>query len=183
MQKLKKLQTKECPDCHNILPVYEGFITWCDRCGWNVNPLQPEKPRNVFESIYAKLGQNQSRNLLEQQVRSEALKPTFSLSKLLAFVLAAVIHGITLIFAVGGVGLLILGWPNLFAMIGGLTCLGIAWILRPRLSKLPNTILGREDYPTLYRFVDTIANSLQSEEVSGIDVNEHFTAAFGQFGW
>lgn len=183
MQKIKNLQTKECPNCHNILPVFDGFVTWCDRCGWNVNPLQPERPHNVFESIYTKLGQKQSRALLEQYVRAEALKPSFSISKLLAFVFAAVIHGITLIFAVGGVVLLVLGWPNLFAIAGGLTCIGIAWIIRPRISKLPHTILCRKNFPTLYRFVDTIANSLQSEKVTGIVVNEHFTAAFGQVGW
>ncbi|MFC1936635.1 M48 family metallopeptidase [Chloroflexota bacterium] len=183
MRESIEVKTQECPVCQTVLPVFDGFVTWCDRCGWNVNPQQPEKPRNVFESTYALLGQKQSRSLLEQFIQAEALRPAFSISKLLAYVLAAAIHGITLIFAIGGIGLLVSGWPNLLAIAGGLFCIAVASILRPRFLKVPDTIMSRKEFPTLYKLVDSLVNSLQTREVSGIVINEQFNASFRRVGW
>ncbi len=174
---------QECPVCRTIIPVYSGYVTWCDKCGWNINPEQPDPPRGIFESVYASLGQKQSRALLDRLKRADTLKPRLTASKSLALIFAVVIYGFTLAFGVGGATLLIAGWPNPFAVAGGLLCIGIVWILRPRFSKLPDTFQSQKELPTLYRLADTIGASLDARRLTGIAIEEGFTAAFDRVGW
>ena len=54
-----------CPMCQARIPVYQGFITWCDQCGWNLRPYIPEKPRTLIDSTYEALGQRFGRGLVE----------------------------------------------------------------------------------------------------------------------
>jgi Zn-dependent protease with chaperone function len=165
------------------MPVHEGFVTWCDRCGWNVNSRQPEKSQNPFRIAYRRLGQTQSQVLLERYKKGESLRPSLTLSKFLAGVTATMIHAITLGFTAFGIALIVLGWPYLVAIVGGLLCLGIAWFLRPRPDEMPSEILSRAEFPALYRVVDTVVDSLGAPKTYGIVVNEDFNASYGQFGW
>ena len=40
-----EVKEQECPECSAKLPVYKGFVTWCDNCNWNVKPYKAEKPK------------------------------------------------------------------------------------------------------------------------------------------
>src|SRR6185295_4919707 len=90
----------QCPECQTAIPVVSGYPIWCDQCGWNIHPYKPDPPRNIFESFYASIGKKHGQALLDQMVKAEAFRPILSLSKLLAFSLAAVIHLLTLVFAI-----------------------------------------------------------------------------------
>jgi len=61
------LETTECPACQSALPVHRDYVTWCERCGWNLNPLKPKAPRGRLEEVYVALGQKHSRALLEEE--------------------------------------------------------------------------------------------------------------------
>lgn len=173
---------RDCPVCQATLPVHDGYVTWCDQCGWNVHPQQVQA-RNIFEAMYLRLGQKQSRALLEHYRRAEALRPSLSLSKLLALLFAGAIHVTTLTFAIGGGLMFFLDWPNLVAITGGILCVGIAWVIRPRFGRLPDPIVSRVESPVLYSFVDIVSDSLGAPRVSGIVVNERFNAGFAKLGW
>jgi hypothetical protein len=178
------METKwqECPSCQVVLPVHAEYVTWCDQCGWNVNPLAPRKPRNIFEGAYTWVGQKQSQAILDRLVKTKRLEPTLSVSKVLAFVVAALIHGTTLVFVVGGVMLLIGSWPNVCGITGGILCFGIAWVLRPRFAKPPSTAVSRNEVPTLYKLVELLADSLDAPDVREICVDGQFGASFWQVG-
>jgi len=175
--------TRECPDCQATIPVHSGYVTWCDQCDWNLQPHQPDRPKNVFGSIYDSLGKRQGQALFDRLVERDSLKPSLTVTKILAFALAALVHGITLIFAVGGIVWLVRGWPGFWAIVGGLVCCGIAWVLRPRFAKLPDGVVPREELGTLYRLVDTVAESLDARRVSAIVIDHQFNAAFERVGW
>src|SRR5437870_3499172 len=136
-----QVQQEECPQCHSMMPVHRGYVTWCDRCGWNVQPHRPDPPRNVFEAMYLAMGKRLGRTLFDQIVREQTLQPALTPAKLLAFALAGLVHAFTLTFALLGVLLLIAGMVarmgSCFLFAYGLVCLGAAWLLRPRLAALP----------------------------------------------
>ena len=174
---------RECPVCKAVLPVDPRYVTWCDEGGWNVNPRKPEPPRNLFEEFYLNLGEKQSRSLLQGLTQTGELRPTFTISKLLALACATATHGMTLTIGAVGVVLLLYAWWNLFAVIGGLVCFGITVLLRPLPIRPPEDLHSRGELPGLFRLVDTIGASLEARRVAGIVINEDFNAAFGRVGW
>ncbi len=167
-----------CPQCNHTLPVHTEYVKWCDLCNWNLNPLQPDKPKNLWETFYETLGQSQSRRLFEKFKQAPSLEPRMSLPRLLAILFSLFIHIVTISFVVVGMTLLIRGWPNIFALFGAIVCLLIGWQLRPRFAKMP-AILPRGEYPALYRFVDDIAHTLGAKPITGIIVDDQFNASIG----
>lgn len=159
------------------------YTVWCDQCGWNLQPYAPEPPRTIFESLYVAIGKRHGQALFEKMTKAEVLKPTVTLSKLLAVSIALGVHGLTFLFAVWGIIFLIGGWPNLFAIFFGLAGLAIAWVLFPRFPKLDGEIAARDEFPTLYKIVDDISQALDTSKVSGIVFFSRYNAAFSQIGW
>src|SRR5689334_23240234 len=92
-----------CPKCNSVVPIHRGFVAWCDRCGWNVQPHKPEPPRNLFEAHYAAAGKRLGRGLLEEFLRSGALRPRLTPSTALAFAFAGLVHLLTLTLVVVGI--------------------------------------------------------------------------------
>lgn len=97
MDKMDKAATEaaECPSCHATIAVHFGYVTWCDRCGWNIQPLEPTGPRSLVESLCAAIGRGLSQKLLEDAAGASVLRPSWMLSKALAFIFASLVHGVT----------------------------------------------------------------------------------------
>src|SRR5262249_14719152 len=121
--------------------------------------------------------------LYNEVVKADAIKPRLTLSKALVFVIAALVHLITLAFFVVGLGVIIGGWPKPLLILGGAVCLVVAAGLRPRLPKPHGAILPREDAPTLYQVADGVAQVLGATPIDAIVIDGNFNAAFGTFGW
>jgi Zn-dependent protease with chaperone function len=172
-----------CPSCHTLLPAHEGFVVWCDQCGWNLQPHTPEQTGGLLGDLYRSIGQRSGRALLDRIVQSNSFRPAWTTSKIPAFALETAIHGLTIISALLGVFLIVRGWPHLFMIVAGILCLGLAWVLRPRVGVLEDSPAPRESFPNLYRLVDQIAQVLDTPTVSAIVVDKDFNAAFGQVGW
>jgi Zn-dependent protease with chaperone function len=178
-----EVKEQQCPQCHAPIPVHFGYVSWCDQCGWNLQPLETNRPTNVFESAYASIGKRFSQQLFDEVLKAESLRPTLTLSKVLAYSLAALVHSFTIILVVVGIVLLLRGWSNLFAIFGGLLCLGIAWLLRPRMPKSPDEVAHKDKFPTLYKITNDVAQALGTSNVDGIVINWQFSAAYAQSGW
>ena len=172
-----------CPQCKALMPVHPHYVTWCEQCDWNVKPQQSAKPGSAFDTLYTSIGKTSSQLLFTQINQATAIEPSLTITKALAFLFAAAIHTLTILFAILGIRLLIWGWPNFMAVIGGAICLGCAWVVRPRISKLPKDIVAREKCPALYQLVDRVAQALGTSSIDGIVLNWDFNAAFGQSGW
>jgi heat shock protein HtpX len=179
----RPIEQRNCPRCRALIPVYADYVTWCEQCGWNLRPQTPGRSRSIFETLYTSMGQKFSRQLFDEVVKTPTLAPTLNLSIILAVALSAVVHTCTLAFALLGATILIKGWPNVVLIGLGLLCAGIAWSIRPRLSKMPDAIVARDRFPTLYKVVDQVAEAIGTSSVAGIVIDSRFNAAFGQHGW
>jgi Zn-dependent protease with chaperone function len=180
---MRQQHQRACPQCQALVPVHTGYITWCDRCGWNLKPEEGRRPRNRLASLHASLGRTQSRMLFDRFVRAQSLQPGLSAARVLAYVIAGAVHLMTLALVPLGIIFVVRGRPN-FLFVGlGLLCLATAWVLRPRPQKLPTGIARRDSFPALYTLVDAVAQSLGTSRVRGIVVDEQFNAAFAQVGW
>jgi hypothetical protein len=133
--------------------VFPGYVAWCDKCGWNLRPQESQLSNNIFEQFYISIGRNQSQSLLDQLIVAKSLEPSLTSSKLLAFIFSTAVHGITLAFAIVGILLPITAWPNVFAVLGGILCLGLTYILLPSKSRFPERErvrrLGRQEQSRL----------------------------------
>jgi Zn-dependent protease with chaperone function len=176
---------QECPRCQAKMPVYTGYITWCENCGWNLHLEEPDPPNNRFEAIYASINRRLSTGLFNKLLKAHSLKPTLTWSKILAYIIAGLVHGLTLVLVVLGIWLTLFSWPYLILTAIGLGLLGASWLLAPRPARLPkeSRIISREDFPALYALVDKVAELLNARHVDAIVVDEEYNAAFGQFGW
>ena len=177
------MPAEECPVCHAWLPVDNAYVTWCEHCGWNVQPLEPARPRTIFEALYASLGRRLSRSLFDEVMRAPALTYALTPSRLLAMVVAGIVHGLTVLCAVFGILLLLTGWPNPFAILGGLSGVAAAVVARPRVPKVPTAAVSRDRLPALYGMVDRIAEALGAPPVDSIVIDWRFNASFTRAGW
>lgn len=163
--------------------MFSGYVAWCEACGWNLNPLTPARVHNLFELINASLGGRQTQELLAQVVRQGQARPAFSSSRWLAYLLAALVHGLTLGLALVGAALLLRGWPRLPLLLLGLLCIGLAWLLRPRFSPPPPPPLDPGAHPGLYKLVNDISARLGGPLIQHIYANEWFNAAASRESW
>jgi heat shock protein HtpX len=174
--------THICPQCGAAIPVDPDFVDWCDRCGWNVQPLPPVKPANRIENLYLSLGDRMGKSLLDEFVRDESLRPKLTAGGVVAFIIACLTHGMTLALAAAGVWVVVTGFPFIFIMLFGAILVLIAVVIRPRFPKLSATTLSRESAPTLYRLTERISAALNAPKLDGIVISSDYNASFGIYG-
>lgn len=172
---------QSCPECGENIEVVKGFIPWCQSCNWNLNPLNKEEARTPFEQYYLKLGNVAGEQLL-QSVMKDSAPITTSVSVRVAYLIAGLIHLTSFLIVACGVWLAIIGWGNFFFMIASLVCLIVAWVTRPRIGRMKQDVLKREEFPTLYRIVDEIGEKMGAKMIDGIVVDFNYNAAFGSYG-
>lgn len=147
-----------------------------------MRPTQREKPSSLFAAFYERMGRKMSKELVDEVMARPRFKPALSVSTALAYVMATVVHLITVIIAVMGVVLLIIAWPNIVLLVLALICLGIAWVMRPRFRRMPAEVLSHDEAPALYSVVNRVAEVLGSPPIDGIVFNPGFNAAYSQHG-
>lgn len=171
-----------CPACQAELPLDPNYVTWCDRCGWNLRPETRSRPQTPFDALYLKLGQTLSAGMFEEVKRAADLRPRLTPTRLLALMLAALVHLSTLALLALGAALILFTWPHFLTTLLGLLCLLIVWNLRPRLGKLPDSAATPEQFPTLHMLANRIASALGAAPVDTIVIDHRFNASFGQVG-
>jgi Zn-dependent protease with chaperone function len=174
-------QSQPCPECGKNMAVVKGFVPWCQSCNWNLGALSKDENLTPFERYYLKIGNYAGEQLLQSVLNSTANKPS-SISVFFAYLIAGVIHLVSLLILVCGIWLAVVGWGYFFYMISALLCLIVAWVTRPRLGKMKETVLKRDDFPTLYRIVDEISAKMGAKKVDGITVNFEYNAAYSSYG-
>ena len=141
------------------------------------------RPRQFVQEIYRKSSQKLGARLLNEMLGRTNLRPTFTLSRLGAFLLATIVYVLTL-------GMLLLGawllWQTFFNVV--LTPLSLVLVLlgiaaRPRVPRMPKTVVTRKEYPALFAYADRIADLLHTRPVYGIVFDWDYNASFGQYGW
>jgi|GEM_PF-378276 len=177
----------QCPTCHIPLPVHPGYVTWCERCDWNLQPSGSAAPVAGTTRLYAGLGRRLSRHLYTTLLVAPALGPRLTPAILLAFLLAGGVHALTVALALLG-GLLIGGNWGSWGIDGiGLLLLGLAWFVRPRFPQLApddrDRLVTRTQCPTLYQVTDRVCAALGTPPPAFIVIDSRYNAALSRVGW
>jgi hypothetical protein len=110
-------------------------------------------------------------------------RPRLTFSKALGYAVAACIHGLTLLFVVGGIFLIATHPTQPLAYVGGVLALSIAWALRPRLGAVRGVAERPEAIPGLTSLVARVAVQEGARPVSAIVLTAAFNAGLGRVGW
>jgi Zn-dependent protease with chaperone function len=139
--------------------------------------------KKQFVDFYEALGKTQNEALFERLVNADSLKPSVTPAKVVALVVVLLVHSLTLIFVVFGL-ISALATLSAFCLFPfALFFLALAWMLRPRLQKVPDELLSRADFPTLYALADQVTLALGTSPVDAISVEGNFNASFSVCGW
>ena len=172
-----------CPKCGTELPTFQGYMTWCHNCGWNV--LAPERPapRTRVERLYERVGKRVGDRLASSLIRSRTLEPRLTPVRMAAYAVAVlVVVGVAAMIALA-VFLVAVAYFNLFVDVFALLLLGTAWLMRPRLGKVPKDgRVARDEAPTLYRLADDVADAIATRRADVIVVNHDFNASWSIVG-
>jgi Zn-dependent protease with chaperone function len=126
-----------------------------------------------------------AQRLLRQIVRSGPTPPTLTFPKLLALVIAGLMHIFVLFVAVSGILLTYASFHmNAYITIMGIFLIVLAFAMRPRISRIPKyNVVAERDFPTLYRVTDEVASRLGTRRVDLLLITTHFNAFFYRAGW
>ena len=169
------------------MPVYRGYVTWCDLCGWNVLPYYKQKPRNLFESLYLRLSNRLGKSQIDQFIAAPTLRPSITPNKVIALTVAVAIHSVTLLLLFLGINFVVQTWFNPLPFLLGVALIAMAWFLRPRLPRLDNE--DKEDlaqpnqFPALFALLERIADEIGTKRVRHVLLDNSFNAAFLRVGW
>ena len=61
----EQLESIQCPKCGNQIPVIRNFVTWCEKCDWNLSPLEKEPEKGLLVRAVKNFGVNQGFTLKE----------------------------------------------------------------------------------------------------------------------
>lgn len=184
-QVLNKQETEKlCPDCESKIPVHTGYISWCE-CGYNVKINYFESQQTKLNKLYDRLGNKRGKGIYKKLIARKELLPGMTLSNLLVFMLATLVHLVSIISLILGSYLLFFHNSNYLFLAAGLGLLGVSWLARPRAPKLDKTehLIAREEFPNLFSAVDQLADAMKVRKIDGIVINEDFNASVTQIGW
>ncbi len=175
-------QVQTCPQCRNILPVIQGYPTWCERCHWNIFPKEwmsaPTRASRFMDNLSIRVLSG-----LYKEVRREPKRLSqWDISTILAMILSALILLVTVIFLAFGLIFLYMGlqaWPVLALAA---LCLLFAWVLRPRFRQMPQSTLSRQEYPHLFALIDEVSEKV-GVQVDAVVVNSQFDFSFEYVSW
>jgi Zn-dependent protease with chaperone function len=174
--------TRQCPNCQNVIPVDTGYPVWCDRCEWNLDVPARGRARNWRQRLYLRVSAGMSKRLLWTITRAGPSAPTFTISKLLALLLASFVYIGIVALGISGIRLL-LDHSNSFLILTGIVLVMATFMLRPHFGKVPrHNVLSREHFPTLYKLTDDIAVQLGTKRVDAIVISTRFNAFFYKAG-
>jgi len=173
-----------CPKCGTTVPVHHGYVSWCHECGWNLTaPQPPDQERTRFDRLYAAAGRRFGDRLASELLAADELEPRLTPTRVATYTVALLAHLLTLALAVGAIVLVALTFPNPAAIVAGLIMVGLAYLMRPRLGKVPDEgMLTREDAPALYKLADDVADALDVPHVDVIAIDGEFNASWAILG-
>ncbi|MFC5448827.1 M48 family metallopeptidase [Paenibacillus aestuarii] len=173
-----------CPACSHEISVVKGYVTWCEKCNWNLQAPEPYQPVNIFERIYLKAGEKSNKQILDSLLQKEGSQTVkFSYLKLFTLLAASLVHIASLVFFIFGCFLIQNDFPNILFIILGISLVVLAWFTFPRLERLRQKPLPRESFPHLYKLADELSDVLHADKIHGIFIDEKYNASFSQVGW
>ncbi|MFF4328993.1 M48 family metalloprotease [Streptomyces sp. NPDC001591] len=183
---VRAAERQRCPDCGDTLVTTdERFARWCAACDWNVDPAPPESEPGRLAAARRRLARRHGEELAAAMSGGRASRPRRDAASVLALGIALLVHGATLGLAVAGGLLVVLGWETVVQPVGGVVLLVVAFVLRPRMHRIPQDgpVLYRADAPRLFELIDEVAAVTGTAGVHVVVVRSDFNAAVTAYGW
>jgi Zn-dependent protease with chaperone function len=144
--------------------------------------MASKSPRALVSNLYASLGRRLGKGLLDDMVRTKNLKPTWTVSKVVAFLMALAIYALIVWLAVTGIIGLVTTFPNPVGIIINLILVLLAFMARPRLPRFPKEYATAQDYPRFFALTEKVARTLHTRNIDAVIFDWDFNASFGQYG-
>jgi Zn-dependent protease with chaperone function len=171
-----------CPDCGHRIRVDRRYVTWCDKCDWNVDPTPRIDQTPAWRlRLEHRLADSLYRELQKPTVR----RPGWDAARIGAHLLSALILLLPLAGLLTGIALLVFYRPLWFSILLSVLALSIAFLFRPRAARMPANvhIVARDQAPTLYGVLDQLAESVGTRPVSAIALDARANLWYLQVGW
>jgi len=172
---------ERCPRCGSAVYDEGGWPAWCPTCEWGL-PEPAEDRRGRLQRwrarrMHARVLANHQR-LLGTDLRASGAR------RLGAWVLAALVHLVTVLLAVGAVWIWTTAAFPVVKVIGSILLLIVAWEVRPRLGRVPEgeNVLSRSSAPACFAVLDLVARATGSRTPDVLVVSPDFNAAIGRAG-
>jgi Zn-dependent protease with chaperone function len=173
-----------CPECGASVPVVDGYPAWCE-CGWNLErPPVPWRADGPFARVAARLGRSSGERLAASLRGAEEPRGGWTPAKVLAYVVAAGVHGLTLALLVGGIAAIVAEFPEPFSILTGLAMVCLAGFMRPRVPPMPEgDVLAPAAAPALHALARAVTAALDRPAPTAIVADTRWNASWTVVGW
>ncbi|HZX01890.1 M48 family metallopeptidase, partial [Kribbella sp.] len=180
MQSAEEITT--CPNCGHRIRVDRRYVTWCDKCDWNVDPTPPPDQTPAWR---LRLEHRLAESLYRELQKPGLHRPGWDAARISAHLLSALILLLPLLGLLTGTALLIFYRPLWFSVFLSLLAFGIAFLFRPRAGRLPSGVhlVDRDRAPTLYGVLDELAEAAGTRPVVAIALDAQPNLWYLQVGW
>ncbi len=164
------------------MPVAQGYVDWCEQCGWNLSPPARPAATGRLDVLYERAGRELGVRLARRLIEGERLAPRLTATRAASYAIAAAIWLLGPVLAAAAVllGVGAISHPIRFV---GVVLLLVAFVIRPRLGNEPvEGVVLRAGAPTLHGLVDEIAAALGTPPPHAVIVDHTFNAAWGLHG-
>jgi Zn-dependent protease with chaperone function len=171
-----------CPQCAHQLPNDPLYVTWCDRCDWNVDPTGPTDKTPVWR---LRLEHRLADTLYRELEQGKIHRPGWDAARIAAYLLSVVILLLPLAGLLGGIALLVFYRPLWLSVPLSVIPFGLAFLLRPRANQLdPDAqLIHREQAPLLFALLDKIAAAVGTTPVGAVALEAEPNVYYARVGW
>lgn len=175
-------EVSNCPECGHQIRVDRRYVTWCDRCDWNVDPTPEEDYTPAWR---LRLEHRLAESLYRELETGSIHRPGWDAARISAHVLSAVILLLPLIALLAGIALLVFYRPLWLSGMLALVAFAAAFLFRPRAGRLPEDVqlVPRDQAPTLYAVLDELADAIGTRRVATVVVSTQANVWYQQIGW
>ncbi|MFC0628865.1 M48 family metallopeptidase [Kribbella deserti] len=171
-----------CPQCDKQLRVDPRYVTWCDSCEWNVDPLPVD---DAYPAWRQKLEHRLADTLYRELEHGTIHKPGWDAARAMAYFLSFLVLLLPLVALAAGITILLFYRPLWLAVPFAAVGFAIAWSLRPRPQRLdPDQLhVSRAEVPRLYNLLDEISAAVKARPVASVVLTAEPELWITEIGW
>jgi Zn-dependent protease with chaperone function len=174
--------TTRCPQCAQQIPVDPQYVTWCDKCDWNVDPTGAAEHVPAWrQRLEHRLAETMYRELEHGRIQ----RPGWDAARVVTYLLSAVILLLPLAGLLGGIALLVFYRPLWVCILFSIIPFGFALLFRPRAHRLDldTHLVSREQAPLLFALLDRIATSIGTRPAQFVALEAEPNVYYMRVGW
>jgi Zn-dependent protease with chaperone function len=172
---------KLCPRCGAVIAADQRFVVWCQACEWNADP-RPRKRLQFIGKLAARGSDRLAQRLRADELSHQHARRGGVVVATLAWLLAAVIHLLTIGLVAGAVAWLDLssGVPTAVRLLVAAFGLGVAAFVQPFRRRPPpgGPVLSRAAAPELFALIDEVAAASRTPTVDHIVIGPDYNASY-----